>query len=232
MQYVVTRDIVEIDADKCIGCGLCVDACQEGAIQMRDGKAVLVRDDYCDGLGHCLPSCPADAITIVRREAAPFDEAAVQANMAANAPAGCPGCAPKAAAQAPAPEATEAGPVGSRLTNWPVQLQLAPVNASYFQGADLLVAADCAAFSHGDFHRRFIRNRVTLIGCPKLDQADYRGKLTAILAGNDIRSLTVVRMQVPCCGGLERAALTALEQSGKRIPVQVVTLTTEGDIVA
>lgn len=229
MKQIVTRDIVEIDADKCIGCGLCVNACQEGAIQMIDGKATLVRDDYCDGLGHFLPSCPTDAIRIIQREAAVFDEEAVKANMAAQ-PAGCPGCAPKA--NAPETDEEEAGSVHSRLTNWPVQLQLTTVTNPAFQGADLLVAADCAAFTYGDFHRRFMKNRVTLIGCPKLDQADYRGKLTAILAGNDIRSLTVVRMQVPCCGGLERAALGALEASGKQIPHQVVTVTTDGHILS
>ena len=231
MQYTTTRDIVEIDAAKCNGCGLCVDACQEGAIQLIGDKAVLVRDDYCDGLGHCLPTCPVDAIRIVRREAAPFDEEAVKANMA-QAQEGCPGCAPAAVAPAAVEQPEPVASMPSRLQNWPVQLQLAPLQAPYFQQADLLVAADCAAFTHGDFHRRFMKNRVTLIGCPKLDQADYRGKLAAILAGNDIRSLTVVRMQVPCCGGLERAALAALEQSGKHIPVQVVTLSTEGHIIS
>lgn len=232
----MTRDIVSIDADKCIGCGLCAEACQEGAIQMVDGKARLMRDDYCDGLGHCLPSCPTDAISIVRREADDFDEEAVRRNQEGSAQAplscGCPGVEAKAipvsaqvaADAAPAPNAQ------SQLRQWPVQIQLAPVQAPYFEGAHLLVAADCAAYAYGSFHRRFMKNRVTLIGCPKLDPVDYRQKLGAIIKQNSIKALTIVRMSVPCCGGLERAAMDALQSSGKFIPWQVVTITTDGDI--
>lgn len=230
------RDIVSIDENKCIGCGLCAQACQEGAIQMVDGKARLMRDDYCDGLGHCLPSCPTDAITIVSREADEFDEEAVKRNLegAALAPVscGCPGIDAKAI---PVAEGTSAEPlpaqtVQSQLRQWPVQIQLSPVQAPYFDGAHLLIAADCAAYAHGNFHKRFMKNRVTLIGCPKLDPVDYREKLSAIIKRNDIKSLTIVRMTVPCCGGLERAAREALQSSGKFIPWQVVTITTEGDI--
>ena len=232
----MTRDIVSIDADKCIGCGLCADACQEGAIQMVDGKARLMRDDYCDGLGHCLPSCPTDAISIVRREADDFDEEAVRRNQegAAQAPLSC-NCPGVEARSIPVPIEASADTVTaqntqSMLRQWPVQIQLAPVQAPYFEGAHLLVAADCAAYAYGNFHRRFMKNRVTLIGCPKLDPVDYRQKLGAIIRQNDIKSLTIVRMSVPCCGGLEHAAREALQASGKFIPWQVVTLTTEGDI--
>lgn len=231
------RDIVSIDADKCIGCGLCAEACREGAIQMMDGKARLMRDDYCDGLGHCLPSCPTDAITIVSREADEFDEEAVKRNQqgAAQAPISC-GCPGIEAKVIPVIDGVIAEPVPaqtmpSQLRQWPVQIQLAPVQAPYFDGAHLLVAADCAAYAYGNFHKRFMKNHVTLIGCPKLDPVDYREKLGAIIKRNNIKSLTIVRMTVPCCGGLERAATEALQSSGKFIPWQVVTVTTEGDII-
>ncbi len=229
------RRVIEIDQEKCNGCGLCAQACHEGAIGMVDGKAQLLRDDYCDGLGDCLPVCPTGAITFVEREAAAYDEAAVQAKKAAEEgtlPCGCPGSQSRTltreACEAPAPAA---GPVSSQLRQWPVQIKLAPVNAPYFEGAKLLVAADCAAYAYGSFHQDFIRGKVTLIGCPKLDGVDYSEKLTEILKRNAIKSVTVVRMEVPCCGGLERAVVTALQNCGKLIPWQVVTLSTDGRIL-
>lgn len=210
------RRIIEIDREKCTGCGLCAAACHEGAIGMRDGKAVLLRDDYCDGLGDCLPACPAGAITFVEREAAAYDEAAVQAHMAAR----------RAATPGPS------GEVRSRLGQWPIQLKLLPVQAPFYQGARLLIAADCTAFARADFHERFMKGCVTLIGCPKLDAGDYAEKLTELLRLNDIREVTVVRMEVPCCGGIQRAAETALQNSGKAIPIQVVTLSRDGRILS
>ena len=229
------RKMIRIDEEKCNGCGLCADACHEGAIGMVNGKAKLLRDDYCDGLGDCLPVCPVDAIRFVEREAAAYDAEAVRRRMeekrgaqAGNLPCGCPGTQvrefERQAAAAPVPSA-------SQLSQWPVQIKLAPVNAPWFDGADLLIAADCTAYAYGDFHNRFIKNRVTLIGCPKLDEGDYTEKLTAILAQNDIRSLTIVRMEVPCCGGIEQAAKTALQRSGKFIPWQVHTVATNGRIL-
>ena len=196
------RKIIQIDEEKCNGCGACASACHEGAIGMVNGKAKLLRDDYCDGLGDCLPACPTDAITFVEREAAAYDHEAVMRNKH-----------------------------GSRLSQWPVQIKLAPVNAPYFDGAELLIAADCTAFAYGSFHEKFIRGRITLVGCPKLDQVDYAEKLTEIIRNNDIRSVLIVRMEVPCCGGLEYAAKTALENSGKIIPWSVVTITTDGRIL-
>lgn len=233
------RKIIQIDEDKCIGCGLCTRACQEGAIQLVDGKAKLIRDDYCDGLGNCLPVCPTDAISFVEREAAAFDKEAVKKHkeaMAADVPplaCGCPGSNSKRiqreeSAEAAAPQAVQAA---SRLSQWPVQIKLVPVNAPYFDGAKLLIAADCTAFARGDFHERFIKNHVTLIGCPKLDEGDYADKLTEIIKNNDIKSVTVVRMEVPCCGGIENAAKRALQASGKFIPWQIVTIGTDGRIV-
>ena len=236
------RRIIQIDETKCNGCGACAAACHEGAIAMVDGKARLMRDDYCDGLGDCLPACPAGAIAFVEREAAPYDEAAVQAarrqkaaggcpgTQARTLPGGCPGSAARALDAAPdgAPLPTAAP---SRLRQWPVQIQLAPVQAPFFDGARLLIAADCTAYAYAAFHERFMRGRVTLVGCPKLDVVDYSEKLTAILRQNDIREVTVVRMQVPCCGGLEQAARRALQASGKFLPWQVVTLTTDGRIL-
>ena len=236
------RKIVSIDEALCNGCGLCVSACHEGAIQLVDGKAKLVSDSYCDGLGDCLPACPVDAIQIVEREAADYDEAAVAARQAAAkssaAPArpifaGCPGMAAKSMAPkpaaAPAPDASATAPV-AQLGNWPVQIKLVNPRAPYLQNAALLVAADCTAFAFADIHRKFMRNKVTLIGCPKLDEGDYAEKLTAILQANEIKSVTVLRMEVPCCGGIASAVQRALQASGKTIPWQVVTISTEGEI--
>lgn len=236
------RKIVEIDQEKCTGCGLCVSACHEGAIQMVNGKAKLVSDSYCDGLGACLPACPTDAIRIVEREAEAFSEEAVQARQAAGVPplpCGCPGTMAKALRPTisitpePVPAAAGAAvaPVTSQLTNWPVQIKLISPNAPYLQGASLLIAADCTAFAHADFHARFMRNKVTLIGCPKLDEGDYTEKLTEILRVNDIRKVTVVRMEVPCCGGIVAAVQQALINSGKMIPWQVVILSREGRVI-
>ncbi len=212
------RKIITIDESRCNGCGLCVSACHEGAIGLVEGKARLLRDDYCDGLGDCLPACPTGAISFEEREAAAYDEAAVARNKTA-----------KTTVEAATGRIPEAG--RSELRQWPVQLKLVPVTASFFNGADLLLAADCAAFARADFHRDFMKNRITIIGCPKLDAVDYSEKLAAILANNDIRSLTVVRMEVPCCGGLEHAAREAIRASGKFIPAQTIVLSTEGDIL-
>ena len=245
------RKIVSIDSELCNGCGLCVKACHEGALQMIGGKAVLVSDSYCDGLGDCLPECPTGAIKIVERESAPYDEAAVMARQAAAKghaapapapaaparplPCGCPGSMAKAivrpAAQSSATPVSAAAAPASELTTWPVQIKLVPVNAPYLANASLLVAADCTAFAYADIHRRFMRNKVTLIGCPKLDEGDYSEKLGAILAANDIKSVTVLRMEVPCCGGIAAAVKTALQKSGKMIPWQVVTISTDGAIL-
>ncbi|MBQ9942107.1 MAG: 4Fe-4S binding protein [Christensenellaceae bacterium] len=230
------RKIIHIDEEKCNGCGACAEACHEGAIGMVGGKAKLLRDDYCDGLGDCLPTCPTGAITFVEREAAAYDEAAVKAAQAKKkAAGGCPGCAVKSIdkekAQAAAANAAKTIPSASHLRQWPVQIKLAPVNAPFFQGAKLLVAADCTAYAYGNFHEDFIKDHVTLIGCPKLDMVDYAEKLTAILANNDIRSITVTRMQVPCCGGIEYAVKKALLDSGKLIPWSVVTIAPDGSIV-
>ena len=227
------RRIIEIDQDKCNGCGACSDACHEGAIAMVDGKAKLMRDDYCDGLGDCLPVCPTGAITFVEREAAAYDEAAVlesKKKQEEKLPCGCPGSAAKAIRRQDFP--AEAGVHRqSQLRQWPVQIKLLPIEAPYYSGARLLVAADCTAFSRADFHQRFMRGRVTMIGCPKLDEGDYAEKLTEIIRRNDIREVTVIRMEVPCCGGIQRAAETALRNSGKFIPWQVVTLSTDGRIL-
>lgn len=226
------RKIIKIDENKCNGCGLCAAACHEGAIGMVNGKAQLLRDDYCDGLGDCLPACPTGAITFEEREAAAYDEAAVKARMAKAGkvpPAGgCPGSNAHAIKRtAPA----EAANGRSELMQWPVQIKLAPINAPYFDHAHLLISADCAAYAHAGFHGRFMRNKVTLIGCPKLDEGDYSEKLTAILAQNNIKSVTVVRMEVPCCGGIQNAVISALKNSGKMIPWQVVTISTDGNIL-
>ncbi len=227
------RRIVKIDGERCSGCGLCADACHEGAIGIVDGKARLLREDYCDGLGDCLPACPAGAISFEEREAPAYDEAAVQAskrNKAAKMPPlGCPGAASRALRREES--RAEAAAVPSRLSQWPVQIKLAPVTAPYFDGADLLVAADCAAYAYGNFHNDFIKNRITLIGCPKLDAVDYAEKLTRILAGNRVRSVTVVRMEVPCCGGIENAVKRAVQAAGEVVPWSVVTLSTDGRIV-
>ncbi|SBW06357.1 conserved hypothetical protein [uncultured delta proteobacterium] len=240
------RKIITIDAAKCNGCGLCADACHEGAIVMRDGKAALLRDDYCDGLGDCLPACPTGAITFEEREALPYDEAAVQARMQAKhggkpalapMPHGCPGAAARAlqpvspVSPISAGAAAKSGPVASCLAQWPVQLQLMPVNAPYLDGADLLLAAHCAAFAHGNFHEDFMRGKVTSIACPKLDVADHAAKLGEILKNNNVRSVTVARMSVPCCGGLERIAQNAIAASGKNLPLHVAVITPDGKVM-
>ncbi|MDR0238802.1 MAG: 4Fe-4S binding protein [Deltaproteobacteria bacterium] len=231
------RKIIKIDEDKCDGCGVCVEACHEGAIGLRQGKAVLLRDDYCDGLGDCLPVCPTEAITFEEREALPYDEAAVQEHMRARQaplPCGCPGghtrllSQEEFAASAPAGD-TRAVP--SELRQWPVQIKLAPVNAAFFAGADLLIAADCAAYAHGNFHAAFMRGRVTLIGCPKLDATDYREKLADIFRAHAIQSVTVARMSVPCCAGLEQSVRGALRDSGRRVPRSCAVLSTEGAVL-
>ncbi len=277
------RRIIEIDQEKCNGCGACADACHEGAIAMVDGKAMLMRDDYCDGLGDCLPACPAEAITFVEREAAAYDEKAVMENKKrkqqegvtqgfgcpssrpssiGHAEGGCPSSRPSSIGHAEGgcpssrPSSIEHAEGGcpssrpssighaqggclepvyteavSRLAQWPVQIKLAPINAPYFNGAKLLIAADCTAYAYAAFHERFMRNHITLVGCPKLDDVDYSEKLTEIIRENDIKSVTLVRMEVPCCGGLEYAAKTALQQSGKFIPWQVVTISIDGRIL-
>ena len=233
------RKIIEIDQEKCNGCGACAAACHEGAIAMVDGKAKLMRDDYCDGLGDCLPACPTGAISFVEREAAAYDEQAVLANKqkkmqreGMHLRGGCPGSQMKTLRHTEslggdtAPAAAQ-----SRLSQWPVQIKLVPVNAPYFDGAKLLIAADCTAYAYAAFHERFIKGHITLIGCPKLDNADYSEKLTEIIRNNDIKSVTIVRMEVPCCGGLAQAAKTALQNSGKFIPWQVVTVSVDGNIL-
>ena len=233
------RQIINIDEEKCSGCGACATACHEGAIGMIDGKAKLLRDDYCDGLGDCLPQCPTGAITFVQREALAYDEEAVKEHqrlqsMVQNQPpaGGCPGTRMRTLTpKDTATEITTSKKLPSQLGNWPVQIKLAPVNAPYFSGARLLIAADCTAYSYANFHDEFIKGKVTLIGCPKLDSIDYSEKLTQIIAQNDIESVTIVRMEVPCCGGLEMAVKKALQDSGKFIPWQVVTLSIDGNII-
>lgn len=195
------RKIIEINEEKCNGCGLCAKACHENAIGMVNGKAKLLRDDYCDGLGDCLPTCPTGAITFVEREAAAYDEAAVEANKR------------------------------KKNRQWPIQIQLTPVNAPYFDGSDLLIAADCTAFAYANFAKEIQKGKITLIGCPKLDPVDYSEKLTAILEQNDVKSVTIIRMEVPCCGGIQNAAVTAMKKSGKFIPWQVLTVSVEGEVL-
>ena len=215
------RRIIEIDREKCNGCGACVRACHEGAIALVDGKAQLMRDDYCDGIGDCLPNCPTDAIRFVEREALAYDEAAVKANMAKK----------KTSVSVSTLKAGSADRHGSRVSNWPVQLKLTPVKSKYFDGAHLLIAADCTAYAYGSFHEDFIDGRTLLIGCSKLDAVDYAEKLGEILYANDVRSVTLVRMQVPCCGGLELAAKRAIAASGKDIPLSVVTVASDGRLL-
>lgn len=242
------RKIINIDKEKCNGCGACASACHEGAIEMRDGVATLIRDDYCDGFGDCLPVCPTGAISFTVREAAAYDEEAVAcAKREKNAHGGgCPGqririmreekVRKSAAEQGRAGDAVTENDAGagaaSELMQWPCQIRLVPASAPFFDGAELLIAADCTAYAYAALHRDFMRGRVTLIGCPKLDPVDYAEKLGEIIAKNNIRSLTVVRMEVPCCGGLEAAARRALAASGRFIPSQVVIISTDGRTVA
>lgn len=269
----MVRRVIHIDQEKCNGCGICANACHEGAIGIVDGKAQLLRDDYCDGLGDCLPTCPTEAITFVEREAAAYDEEAVRAHMerrkqeqaaghgnahqaeAAPAFTGCPGSrarqivheetpvftgCPGSRSQQISHEETDAAQneapaalfhLQSQLTNWPVQIKLAPVRAPYFNKARLLIAADCTAYAYANFHQEFLKGKVALIGCPKLDDVDYSEKLAEIIKENDIQSVTIVRMEVPCCGGLQHAAMTAIQNSGKFIPWQVVTISIDGKIL-
>jgi Fe-S-cluster-containing hydrogenase component 2 len=229
----MVRKIIQIDKEKCNGCGVCAKTCHEGAIGMVDGKAKLLRDDYCDGLGDCLPACPTGAITFVEREAAAYDEASVKAakiQKTQQLPCGCPGSAAKTIKRQETVSA-ESAHQESQLQQWPVQIKLLPVNAPYFNGAKLLIAADCTAYAYANFHNDFIKGHITLVGCPKLDEGDYSEKLTEIIKNNDIRSVTVVRMEVPCCGGIEVAAKNALQNSGKFIPWNVVTIATDGTIL-
>lgn len=214
------RKIIKINEEKCNGCGACAKACHEGAIAMVDGKAKLIRDDYCDGLGDCLPTCPTEAITFVEREAAAYDEAAVKRNQNTQER--------KGTCDSPIslPEMNT-----SQLRQWPVQIKLVPVTAPYFENANLLIAADCTAYACSNFHQTFIRSRITLIGCPKLDDGDYSEKLTEIIKRNNIKNVTIVRMEVPCCGGIEQAVKKALQDSGKFIPWQVVTISTDGRVL-
>ena len=215
------RRVIQIDEEKCNGCGICVTACHEGAIGMVDGKARLMRDDYCDGLGDCLPNCPTGAISFIEREAAAYDEAAVKANMERKE-------THKAAGREAFQEEVSRETVQSQLQQWPCQIKLVPVNAPYFEDAKLLIAADCTAYAYANVHEEFMKGKITLIGCPKLDQIDYSEKLTQIIAENNIKSVTVLRMEVPCCGGLENAAVKALKNSGKFLPWQVVTISIDG----
>lgn len=241
------RKIIQIDSEKCNGCGACAAACHEGAIGMVDGKAKLLRDDYCDGLGDCLPTCPTDAITFVEREAAAYDEEAVKANLiakklekelvslSASCQRDCSGEDSFAESRTPQNLDIRADVMPdtlcSKLSNWPVQIKLAPLSAPYFDGANLLIAADCTAYAYADFHKQFMAGRITLIGCPKLDDIDYTEKLSEILRRNNIASVSVLRMEVPCCGGLETAVTQAISASGKFLPYQVVTISTEGAIL-
>ncbi len=228
----MVRKIIHIDQERCNGCGACASACHEGAIALVEGKARLIRDDYCDGMGDCLPECPTGAITFEEREAAAYDAQAVAENRAGKThPASCPGTVSREIRRAAPASGLPQPPMASALSNWPVQIKLAPVQAPYFEGARLLVAADCTAYAYAGMHREFMQGRVTLVGCPKLDGVDYSEKLTEIIRRNDIQSVTVLRMEVPCCGGLELAAKKALQASGKFIPWQVVTISIDGNIL-
>lgn len=231
------RNIIKIDENKCNGCGLCISACHEGALQLIDGKAKLISESYCDGLGDCLPECPTNAITIEEREADAFDEEAVKKRMESKSaevkdlPCGCPGTQAKKIEKKETTNKETTISVESQLQQWPCQIKLVPPNASYFNHAHLLIAADCTAFAYGNIHNDFMKNKVTLIGCPKLDSIDYSEKLTTILRNNNIKSVTVLRMEVPCCGGMVSAVTTALKNSEKMIPWNVVTIGTDGSIV-
>lgn len=229
------RKIIKINQDKCNGCGACAAACHEGAIEMINGKATLTREDYCDGLGDCLPACPTNAISFELREAPAYDEAAVleakRKKEEAVLPCGCPGTHSKTISHTQTEAEAPATKISSQLSQWPVQIKLVPVQAPYFDGARLLIAADCTAYAYGNFHNEFIRNHITLIGCPKLDEGDYTEKLIQIISLNDIQSVTIARMEVPCCGGIEAATKRALQASGKFIPWRVVTISTDGKLL-
>ena len=233
------RKIIKINTDKCNGCGLCAEACHEGAIGMIDGKAVLLRDDYCDGLGNCLPVCPTNAISFEEREALEYNEIKVKENVekkkSQNLPCGCSGSNAKSLIREIMPQAKTSPAENSeisQLKQWPVQIKLVPVNAPFFNGANLLIAAECAAYAYANFHNDFMKRKITLIGCPKLDECDYSERLTAIFSENNIKSVTVVRMEVPCCGGIENAVVQALQKCSKIIQWQVVTLSVDGKILA
>ncbi|MBE7092703.1 MAG: 4Fe-4S dicluster domain-containing protein [Clostridiales bacterium] len=223
----MVRKIIQIDEETCNGCGLCVNACHEGAIEMVEGKAKLTKEDYCDGLGDCLPACPMNAISFIEKEALEYNEQTVISNKN-KLPCGCPGTKSKVLKRE---NFAQSEFIPSRLPQWPCQIKLVPVNAPYFDNANLLIAADCTAYAYGNFHNDFIKNRITLIGCPKLDEGDYAEKLTAILKNNNIKSVNVVRMEVPCCSGLENAVKKALHNSGKFIPWQITVISTDGKIL-
>ena len=225
------RKIIKIDEEKCNGCGACATACHEGAIEMINGKAKLTREDYCDGLGDCLPACPTNAISFEEREAPAYNEEAVLKAKQSKLPCGCPGTNSKTINRSAQTSAVNTFAIESQLSQWPVQIKLVPINAPYFDNANLLIAADCTAYAYGNFHNEFIKNKITLIGCPKLDEGDYTEKLTQIIALNNIKSVTVVRMEVPCCGGIENAVKNALQASGKFIPWQVKVISTDGRII-
>ncbi|MDR2487942.1 MAG: 4Fe-4S binding protein [Desulfovibrio sp.] len=229
------RKIIEINEDLCIGCGLCVDACHEGAIGLVDGKARLSRDDYCDGLGNCLPACPSGAIRLMEREPTAYNSSAVTQRVTEERKenpqpvCACPGMSSREIAR---PFHTVSAQISqSQLRQWPIQIRLVPVTAPYFANAHLLIAADCAAYAYANFHEDFMRDKISLIGCPKLDDGDYSDKLSAIIASNTIAGIVVVRMEVPCCAGISGAALAALEKSGKELPMQVYTLSVNGRIL-
>ena len=246
----MVRQIIKIDEEKCNGCGLCANACHEGAIEMVNGKAKLVRENFCDGFGDCLPGCPTGAITFEEREAPEYDEAAVKAAKMDNSSHhdscesgmvhqpghGCPGSqfkmfGPKPDADMPLSPAASMMHHPSRLMQWPCQIKLLPTTGDFYDGAKLLIAADCTAYAYANMHEDFMKGRITMIGCPKLDEGDYTEKLTDIISNNDIRDVTIVRMEVPCCGGLQRAAENALRNSGKFIPWRVVTISRNGEVI-
>ena len=228
--FYMKRKIIQIEEEKCNGCSLCAIACHEGAIAMINGKAKLIREDYCDGLGDCLPSCPTGAISFIEKETLPYDEVAVQKHLQNNQTHQCPSMQFNGEREV-TNHVSHTTQNESELRQWPIQIKLAPINAPYFENANLLIAADCSAYAYANFHKDFIHNHITLIGCPKLDEGDYSEKLFQIISQNNIKKVTIVRMEVPCCGGLENATKRALQESGKFIPWQVVTITTDGKII-